>query len=558
MSLAEADLREQGISNEMSHDSWGTEQQRLTRYTNHYLTHHALVSLVGDLKVGTELAYEALLRTKGEFQNSQARNTALWRREVAAPSRTSFVGVSGKKLLAEFESVNSQLGTLVWRNVRDGLGANNIARFEELNRRSRMISVNLARGAQSGHVTDPEWFAEEAKASRVTADEVLASLPTDSALLDYVVWRHFDPRRDEAKQWSEPHYGVYIVKRTGGIRFFDLGVTAPIDSAIQDFRRGLSKPDAGTGQDLGQQLARKTFEPLISELANVNHLVVAPDGLLNLIPFAALRLGDAKLLLERFQLSYASSGRDLARFKAKGKPNGDIVVLSNPEYAGVASVINATVRPLPGTAGEASAIATLYKSARQYTQAGASESALKTVSRPNILHIATHGMFLGDSLVEDTAQDAQRNGRDIAVMSQVDNPLLRSALILAGGEPGAKNDGVLTALEAATLDLAGTQLVVLSACETGVGEVKNGQGVFGLRQAFAVAGAETVVMSLWKVDDNATKDLMTNYYQRLRAGEGRGEALRQAQLALLKQPQTAHPYYWASFISSGQWAPLRQ
>ncbi|MEN9219016.1 MAG: CHAT domain-containing protein, partial [Gloeomargarita sp. DG_2_bins_126] len=134
----------------------------------------------------------------------------------------------------------------------------------------------------------------------------------------------------------------------------------------------------------------------------------------------------------------------------------------------------------------------------------------------------------------------------------------RSGLALAGfnlRQSGA-DDGVLTALEVTGLDLRGTQLVVLSACETGLGEVQSGEGVYGLRRAFALAGAQAQVMSLWKVDDEATKNLMVNYYQRLSRGESRGEALRQAQLSLLKTGNYQHPKYWSGFIPSGDWRAL--
>ena len=137
--------------------------------------------------------------------------------------------------------------------------------------------------------------------------------------------------------------------------------------------------------------------------------------------------------------------------------------------------------------------------------------------------------------------------------------MLRSGLVFAGVNSlsSGTDDGVLTALEASNLDLRGTKLVVLSACETGVGEVRNGEGVFGLRRAFVVAGAETLLMSLWQVADEATKDLMTSYYTRLSKGEARAEALRQAQLQMLKDEKTKHPFYWAAFIASGESGTLR-
>jgi CHAT domain-containing protein len=141
---------------------------------------------------------------------------------------------------------------------------------------------------------------------------------------------------------------------------------------------------------------------------------------------------------------------------------------------------------------------------------------------------------------------------------KLENPSLRSGLFFAGANTGqgGDDDGVLTALEAAGLDLWGTKLVVLSACDTGVGEVLNGQGVQGLRRAFVLAGSESQMMSLWPVSDKATRELMIDYYRRLKAGEGRSEALRRAQMKMLANVNRQHPYYWASFIQSGEWANL--
>jgi CHAT domain-containing protein len=122
---------------------------------------------------------------------------------------------------------------------------------------------------------------------------------------------------------------------------------------------------------------------------------------------------------------------------------------------------------------------------------------------------------------------------------------------------GLTDDGILTGLEVAALDLRGTKLVVLSACETGVGDVQIGEGVYGLRRALVLAGSESQVMSLWQVEDTATRDLMIGFYRRMLAGAGRADALRDAQLELIATAGRQHPYYWASFIQSGDWRPLR-
>jgi CHAT domain-containing protein len=196
---------------------------------------------------------------------------------------------------------------------------------------------------------------------------------------------------------------------------------------------------------------------------------------------------------------------------------------------------------------EARALKALFPESTLLTGRRATKGSLERLNGPSILHIASHGFFLTDE------------GRGVPASAVSENPLLRSGVALAGANmPGARGDGILTALEAAGLDLWGTNLVTLSACDTGVGEIRNGEGVYGLRRAFMLAGAETLVMSLWPVDDAVARDTMVGYYARLRAGIGRGDALRQAKLAIAKRPGMRHPYYWAGFIQSGDWTRLRR
>jgi CHAT domain-containing protein len=217
--------------------------------------------------------------------------------------------------------------------------------------------------------------------------------------------------------------------------------------------------------------------------------------------------------------------------------------------------------PLPGTAEEARALSRIFPSAAVLTREQATKGALQKLSGPSILHIATHGFFLAD-VASPTSQRSlsrqlvweQNKSQGNALGTQ--NPLLRSGLAFAGANArrsGVEDTGIVTAYEGTSLDLLGTKLVVLSACDTGVGEVKVGEGVYGLRRALVIAGAESQVTSLWQVDDVATRDLMVNYYTLLQRGEGRGEALRNAQLNMLKSTDRSHPYYWASFIQLGDW-----
>ena len=315
---------------------------------------------------------------------------------------------------------------------------------------------------------------------------------------------------------------------------------------------------------------------LLSAPTNVPHLLISPDGMLNLLPFAALVNEKDQYLIEGYAISYLTSGRDLLRLQVERPQKNDALILADPDFdlnprantmtiAKRGSTRRTSQSPaglvrgssddfskwsayrLFETAKEAEAIKSLLPQSSLLVREKATKAALQQIAAPGILHVATHGFFL---------EDVQANNAQSTV--QIPDPLLRSGLILAGfNQHRAEGDnGVLTAKEAAGLNLWGTKLVVLSACETGVGEVKNGEGVYGLRRALMLAGAQTQVMSLWQVDDVATRAWMTNYYTGLKQGLGRSEAARQVQLKLLQQKKWQHPYFWAGFISSGEWANL--
>jgi CHAT domain-containing protein len=196
---------------------------------------------------------------------------------------------------------------------------------------------------------------------------------------------------------------------------------------------------------------------------------------------------------------------------------------------------------------EARSIQALFPDSIFLTGTAATEAALKQTEAPRVLHIATHGFFLSEPAASASPSPQ--------------NPLLRSGLALANANSHANSnangdDGILTALEASGLNLWGTKLVALSACDTGLGEVKTGEGVYGLRRAFVMAGADSLLMSLWSVSDYSTRRLMTDYYKNLKQGQGRGEAMRKVQLQLLSSNPKLHPFYWANFIQVGEWASL--
>jgi CHAT domain-containing protein len=317
-------------------------------------------------------------------------------------------------------------------------------------------------------------------------------------------------------------------------------------------------------------------------------LLVSPDGQLNLIPFEALVDEAGHYLVERYAVSYLTTGRDLLRLQVPRESQSAPLIVADPFFGEPQRVSTAHAdrtraphastkmarrsittagdlshiyfAPLAGTGEEARTIKSLFPAARLLTGVSATKADLALVNAPSILHIATHGFFLQEagSHAPPAPNAPARAARAAAGTVAVQNPLLRSGLALSGANLGkrATDSGILTALEAANLNLWGTKLVTLSACDTGVGEVRSGEGVYGLRRAFFLAGAETLVMSLWPVSDYVTREMMTGYYRGLQTGLGRGDALRQAQLAMLARPDRRHPFYWASFIQAGEWATL--
>ena len=332
----------------------------------------------------------------------------------------------------------------------------------------------------------------------------------------------------------------------------------------------------------GVSLREVLFDPLLPALGDCQQLLLSPDGDLTRLPFEVLPTADGQRLIDEYHISYLASGRDILRFGIKpNREPASPLVAADPDFdlGGSGKTEQSTGRcsrdlnqagiefgRLPGTRVEGEHIAELLP-VKPWLEGAALEAKLKAHRSPRILHFATHGFFLADQqrdlnkeLPSGSGPSGDQVGRFSA--SRLENPLLRSGLALAGANtwlkggdlPPEAEDGLLTAEDVTGLDLLNTELVVLSACETGLGETQIGEGVFGLRRAFVLAGARTLVMSLWKVPDQQTQMLMEDFYHRLQAGQPRAEALREAQLAL--RARYPAPYYWGAFICQGETGPL--
>jgi CHAT domain-containing protein len=290
--------------------------------------------------------------------------------------------------------------------------------------------------------------------------------------------------------------------------------------------------------------------PIQKLLGKTRHVYLSPDGALSLVPFGALIDSDEHYVAETMSITYLMSGRDVVRMGNRTSQQPP-AVFAAPNYGISSPNASRHFAPLQAGSGEGLDVWDKLPNAKFYDGDRATEQRLKALHGPSVLHISTHRFF--DKNLAALHEPSHDASFDMRPSPPVENALLRSGIAFAGANHGGTEgeDGLLTALEASQLDLWGTKLVVLSACETGMGQAENGDGVYGLRRAFAMAGAEAVVMSLWQVDANATTDMMKSYYQGLSGGGGRAEALRQVQLAMLSRRDTAHPHYWASFIVSG-------
>ena len=493
-----------------------------------------------------------------------------------------------QKLLDDYASLAGQLSVLTLRGPGTRKLGDHLAYLKELEQQKEQLEVEIS--AKSAEF--------KAQVTPITLENVQSQIPAQASLVEYAVYRPFDAK---TRQYGNPRYVAYVVKpgsgagqgsgssvqnpeskiqnqisppgtrnpEPGTLAFVDLGEVETIDQVVLALRQVLKDPSKKLNTEVqprSQVLYKLVMKPIEALVGKTSHLLISPDGALNLIPFSALMDERGQFLVEKYTLTYLTSGRDLLRFNVKLPSESPSLVLADPDYAlGTGPVVAGQslkpLLPLPATAKEGQTIQKLVGDARLVVKTEATENTIKAVRRPYLLHVATHGYFLTDTPPE-MPLDSARSLSDTPPINveelRIENPLLRSWLFFAGANHGGSNDndGIMTALEAAQLDLWGTKLVTLSACETGVGEAKTGDGVYGLRRALVLAGSEAQLMSLWSVSDQATRELMVKYYTRLKAAEGRSEALRNVQLEMLKDPRRQHPFYWASFIQSGEWANL--
>jgi CHAT domain-containing protein len=477
---------------------------------------------------------------------------------------------AGRKLAKEVVALRGELAGLLLHRPANMNGTQYHAAVEALleqieDREQRLSSESV------GVAREREQRTPDLKA-------VMQRLPPNAALVEFVKIRDYD---FAARKWrSTWRYLAFVLAASGNVSLVDLGDTAALEAqverAIEDIRatmvatrRRFFLKSIQSMDDLSKQV----WTPLEKLVGSADKLLVSPDGILNLVPFAALRDQrgplQGRLLVERFQLAYVSSGREVVGLEGPPPPPGiNLLLVANPAFdqknpsvgnraaSSSAQENRLNFSPLPGTEREAQEIPSLVPGQAKLKQVlvggQATESAVKSAHSPRIMHLATHGFFLEDKVISPD-QEGRGGTR------KYENPLVRAGLAFAGANHASEttegDDGILTALEITGMDLTGTELVVLSACESGVGDVQVGEGVFGLRRSFALAGAKNLMMSLWPIADEITANQMKVFYQKLQVLPP-AEALRQAQLDTIRELKLefnglAPPALWAPFILQG-------
>jgi len=510
------------------------------------------------------LALTTILRRKGRALDAMT-DTLKALRAVAAPQ--------DQAMLDQLAEARARLATATLEGPDETEPAQHSALLKRLEKRIEQLENEISDRVAA--------FRSQALPKQLFA-AVAQAIPPGAALVEFTTYRPYDIK---TRRSAPPRYLAYTLTPEGKSLWLDLGETRLIDRAIDELRAALRDPQRTDVKELARALDAKLMEP-VRRMHSARWLLISPDGALNLVPFGALVDEQGHYLIENYLLTYLTSGRDLLRMSTRVSSRRPPLIIANPDFGEQPppetqkkqsyAFGDFYFRPLPGTGAEGEALRAILPEATMLTERQANKGALLAAAGPEILHIATHGFFLTD--LKAPTYDAGNLGtievmREIGLLAKkgpgaadplkgqpVENPLLRSGLALAGANEYWRdgNEGILTAMETTGISLWGTKLVVLSACDTGVGQIKNGDGVYGLRRALVLAGSESQVMSLWPVSDLATRALMVDFYQALRRGEGRSEALRRAQLNLLRDPKLSHPAYWASFIQSGRWASLNE
>jgi CHAT domain-containing protein/tetratricopeptide (TPR) repeat protein len=488
--------------------------------------------------------------TRGLSEHDADACRAVWRGRallfrLAEHRRLALAGADAatRDMARQLVAARRELGGLLLAPAR---GPRHGERVRELSARKEELEKELARRLPS--------FAAVRRRQESGPEDLARALPAGAAFVELLRYARFehDPRRPGRAGRSWPvHYTAFVVCAGPQVRRVELGPAGPIDQAVAAWRKALtsSKSEIRNPKSESQEmvLRRLVWDKLAEHLPEATRTVyLCPDAALTALPWAALPGSKpGTVLLEQYDLAVVPHGQLLLDSpRAAGENEGTLLAVGGVDYGGA----KGRWPPLPGTARELERVLALAGKRPVLARRGAEATTaalLADLPQARWAHLATHGFFADPqvrSALRLSEKDYERGRHGERVGAGARSPLVLSGLVLAGanrqGKEAPGDGGILTAEEVAGLNLDRLELAVLSACETGLGEVAGGEGVFGLQRAFHLAGAKNVVASLWQVDDEATAALMGLFYHHLWVEKQPPlEALRQAQLSLYHHPE---------------------
>jgi CHAT domain-containing protein len=470
-----------------------------------------------------QLAESALTR-KGIVLESLAEDRAL---ALAAGSSGA-----GANILQNIKSLQSRLSKIAFEQGKEA----------EANKLQNEIGL-LQRELSAKYLGE----GRQRSSTNITIADIMPALAGSGVLLDFIQFKDPKLKDDEATC-----LGTIITGEDNKPVFVRIDGGTAISRSIDVLRAAINQGNSSEVEAQTKFLSEKLWSPIAAKIPEgTKRLFLCPDANLNFLSFAALLESDGRFVAEKYPITYIGSARDLAK-KPSGKISKSMAVVANPQFDAAAKNAKTTelvamrsaeadvfgsiaLPPLPGTEAEATSLQALAAESgwqtKSYLGKDATETSVRNTKKPGVLHLATHGFYLnsftppapegsrGMSVVgvKETTEEKKKKEKGV-------DPMRASGVAFTGAQqtltswsqrkaPNPETDGVLTAEEVGALRLDGTWLVVLSACETGVGEARSGEGVFGLRRAFMIAGAENLLMTLWPVADETTAKIMTDFYK---------------------------------------------
>jgi CHAT domain-containing protein len=493
---------------------WEKTNTRLQRFYSFAQTNASDTSL-------TQQLYNTIINTKGFLLSNSSKI-----RNIISSSTDESLKAAYKQWLETKENLNQ-----AYQLSKEELVQENV-NVDSLKRRADELERELSQKSA--------LFKESTNEQTVTYNTIQQQLKVGEAAVEILELNEYK----NGFTGNEKYIALLLTQAE--LKLIELGDEKNINNAIGEFRTKTidQKPE--------NEAYAATWKALDEQLKGITKLYLSLDGAYHQLSINALKDGAGKYLVDKYSLQFTGNTKDIISVKqtesASIKPSNAFLI-GNPQYGS-----NGVVAQLPGTEAEVKNITkllTTYKvKATALYGANATEAKVKEINSPSILHIATHGYFLADL---DQLETTKILGVDVSAAKE--NPLLRSGVLLANCEnvfdenfhpsPNSEN-GILTAYEAMSLNLDKTDLVVLSACETGLGSVKQGEGVYGLQRAFLIAGAKSIIMSLWSVSDDATMELMTLFYTNYAKSGNKQQAFSDA----IKQLKIKYkePFFWSAFV----------